>query len=88
MQIHSIQYSSHFKRAFKKLPHNLKDTVKEREDIFKKDCFDPRLGTHKCSGKLKDFWSFSITYKHRILFTFEGDGVVGFVDVDDHSVYK
>jgi len=88
MEIRSIRYSTHFRRAFKKLPSRFKKHVLEREIIFKNDCFDSRLDTHKLSGKLKGFWSFSITYKHRILFAFKDKGEVDFIDVDDHSIYK
>jgi addiction module RelE/StbE family toxin len=88
MEIRRINYSAHFKRAFKKLPHNLKQEVVEREILFKKNCFDPRFDTHKLSGKLKGYWSFSITHKHRIMFEFEDAGEVGFIDVGDHSIYR
>jgi|TARA_Y100000031_G_scaffold77498_1_gene85381 mRNA-degrading endonuclease YafQ of YafQ-DinJ toxin-antitoxin module len=88
MEIRRIRYSTHFQRAFKKLPPDLKPQIREREVLFKNNCFDPRLDTHKLTGKLKNFWSFSITYKHRILFAFEGEGEVGFIDVGDHSIYR
>ncbi|MFA5945849.1 MAG: type II toxin-antitoxin system mRNA interferase toxin, RelE/StbE family [Patescibacteria group bacterium] len=88
MKIKQISYSSHFKRAFKKLPKNLKEEVLEREISFRANCFDPKLKTHKLSGHLKEFWSFSITGSYRIMFAIESDGVVSFIDVDDHAIYS
>ncbi len=87
MKILEISYSSHFLRAFKKLPKNLRFEVAEREAMFKADCFDGRLKTHKLGGSLKEFWAFSITSAYRIMFAFESEGIVTFVDVDDHSIY-
>jgi toxin HigB-1 len=81
-------YSSHFAYAFKKLTPELKKIVAERENIFWKNIFDPRLRTHQLHGKLKGFYSFSITYKYRILFKFEDDKSITFINVGDHSIYN
>ena len=88
MQIRQINYSSHFIRALKKLPHRETELVRERLKIFQNNCFDPRLKTHKLKGKMKDYWSFSITHSHRVLFEFLGTGKAGFVDVGERSIYK
>ena len=83
-----ILYSSHFRKRFKKLDSSLLEEVSKREVQFRKDSLHPSLGTHKLSGKLKDFWSFSITRKHRILFQFISAHEAYFVDVDDHDMYR
>ena len=88
MQIKQISYSSHFLRNLKKLPKDQKEILSKRQIIFKKDCFDPRLKTHKLTGKLKDYRSFSITHSFRVLFVFQGNGKVGFIDVGGHSIYR
>lgn len=56
--------------------------------LFKENCFNPRLKTHKLKGKLNGYWSFSITYSHRGLFEFLDGDSVAFIDVGDHSIYK
>ncbi len=86
--IKKIYYSSRFLRALKNLPIELKPEVLEREAIFRKDCFDSRLKTHKLSGKYKEHWAFSIDYHYRILFRFLSDTEVIFENTDDHSIYK
>ena len=62
--------------------------VAAREKLFRADCFHPSLDTHKLSGKLKGFWSFSITRKYRVMFQFLSAHEVYFVDVDDHDLYR
>ncbi|QQS23413.1 type II toxin-antitoxin system RelE/ParE family toxin [bacterium] len=48
----------------------------------------PSLDTHKLSGELDGFWSFSINYRYRIIFEFIPDGSVRFHAVGGHEVYK
>lgn len=88
MQIKSILYEPHFKRAFKKLTPELKAALIERLPWFLAECFDPRLKTHKLSEKYKDQWSFSISYSYRVLFEFLSENQVLFIDVDDHDIYR
>jgi mRNA-degrading endonuclease YafQ of YafQ-DinJ toxin-antitoxin module len=86
--IKKIYFSSHFLRALKSLPIELKKTILEKEGTFRKDCFAPSLKTHKLSGKYKDYWSFSIGFRYRILFRFLSNDEVLFINVGDHSVYQ
>lgn len=88
MEIIHIQYSSHFQRALKRCGRDIKKYIAEREEIFKKNCFDARFKTHKLHGKLEGYWSFTLTHSHRVLFQFLTDNTVGFIDVDDHSIYQ
>lgn len=86
--IRTIIYSSHFARAAKKLPRDLREGVAAREVIFRHDCFDARLKTHKLKGRHNDKWSFSVTHAHRIVFRFLADDTAYFIDVGDHSIYQ
>ena len=88
MEIKSIVYGSRFLRAFKKLPLELRKRLAEKELIFRANCFDPRLETHKLSGKWQGYWAFSISQSHRVMFLFMENGQVGFVNAGDHSIYK
>ena len=86
--IKHIQYSSRFARSLKALSSEFKKMIEERETIFRADCFDARLKTHKLKGRLDGYWSFSLTYSHRVLFEFISKDTVGFVDVGDHAIYQ
>jgi mRNA-degrading endonuclease YafQ of YafQ-DinJ toxin-antitoxin module len=67
-----VSFSDSFKKVFNK---RIKSTEIEKEfwislEFFIIDPFDPRLKTHKLSGKLKNMWSFSIGYDLRVVFYF------------------
>ena len=83
-----IAFSSSFKRAFKKNVAgnaSLEMRFWERVELFKKNPFDPKLRTHKLSGKLKDLWSFSVEHDLRVIFSFADQTRVIFVDIGSHK---
>ncbi len=83
-----ISFSSPFKRAFKKrIKGNteLEARFWQKLEQFTVDPFDPSLKTHKLSGKLREFWSFSVSYDERVLFYFTEDEKVVFVDIGSHD---
>ncbi len=68
-----IAFSPSFKRAFKKRIAGrkpLEENIWKRVEMFKVDPHDVRLRTHKLSGELREFWSFSIDYDVRVAFQF------------------
>lgn len=88
MKISKIYYSSYFTKKVKKLTPQEKELLFEFEKRFTNNCFDPRLKTHKLSGKLENTWSCSLSYKIRILFRFEKENEINFLDVGSHDIYK
>jgi len=83
-----IYYSSKFAKEYKKLPKKIKTLAEEKEKIFRKDPFDPKLKTHKLLGKLKEYYSFSIDYQYRIIFEFNKKDIVWFHSVGTHEIYN
>lgn len=83
-----IYYSSKFAKEYRKLPKKIKSLAEKREQIFRLNPLDPRLKTHKLSGKLQEFWSFSIDYQHRIIFEFLDSKTVWFLSVGTHQIYR
>ena len=83
-----IYYSSKFATEYKKLPLKIKKIAERKEQIFRKNPFDPRLKTHKLKGNLKGFLSFSINQKYRIIFEVINSDTIWFYSVGDHSIYK
>ena len=84
-----VSFSDSFKKVFKK---RIKSTQIETEfwirlEIFINDPFGAKLKTHKLSGKLKDLWSFSIEYDHRVVFYFSKDKPkkAVFIDIGNHD---
>jgi len=72
------------KRKFRKNP-NLEKRFWERVDIFRHDPHDPRLKTHKLSGSMKDWWSFSVDYDVRVIVLFSEPNKAVFADIGTHD---
>ncbi|OGU39149.1 MAG: plasmid stabilization protein [Ignavibacteria bacterium GWB2_35_12] len=83
-----ITFYPSFIKSFKKKIKNDKSLIihfQEKLDIFKENPYDTRLKTHKLTGKLKDMYSFSISYDIRIIFSFYEKDKVIFEDVGTHD---
>jgi mRNA-degrading endonuclease YafQ of YafQ-DinJ toxin-antitoxin module len=83
-----VSFSSAFKRTFKKRikgTADLESRFWQKLEQFTINPFDPSLKTHKLSGKLKEFWSFSIGDDERVLFYFTEDEQAVFVDIGSHD---
>ena len=83
-----ITFSSSFKRAFKKRIEGRKDLEGKfwkRVEIFQSNLFDSRLRTHKLSGELKEFWSFTVEYDVRVVFQFAAKNRALFTDIGTHD---
>jgi mRNA-degrading endonuclease YafQ of YafQ-DinJ toxin-antitoxin module len=70
-----VSFSDSFKKAFRK---RIKNPIIEREfwyklGLFIESPFNPKLKTHKLSGKLKSLWSFYVDYDFRVVFYFTKD---------------
>ncbi|CCQ63450.1 type II toxin-antitoxin system YafQ family toxin [Crocosphaera watsonii] len=82
-----------FKRAFKRLVKKnpqLKDKVLGILDILEKDPFTTSLKSHKLTGNLEGYWSCSVSYNCRIIFTFSQDieseeTLIILVDIGSHD---
>ncbi|OGZ28322.1 MAG: hypothetical protein A2931_01285 [Candidatus Niyogibacteria bacterium RIFCSPLOWO2_01_FULL_45_48] len=83
-----IFYSSKFVREYEQLPVKVQDAAENRTLIFRKNLFDKRLRTHKLSGRMNRYWSFSVDYKYRIIFEFASENIIWFHSVGDHSIYQ
>jgi mRNA-degrading endonuclease YafQ of YafQ-DinJ toxin-antitoxin module len=83
-----ISYKPSFVRDFKKLPNELQEEVFDKIELFKDVKNHNKLKVHKLKGRLSEFYSFSVTYSHRIVFSFESKSDVLFFAIGDHDVYK
>ena len=83
-----IAFSNNFKRSlrklFKKHPE-IEEKFWLKLEIFQADPLNTSLKVHKLTGRMKDFQSFSITYDCRVIFYFETDTRVFFVDIGSHD---
>lgn len=83
-----IFYTSKFEKEYGRLPDKVKDLAEEKESVFRKDPFDDSLNTHKLKGRLKDYWSWSVDYRYRIIFYLKNREEAWFLSVGDHDIYR
>jgi len=83
-----IVYTKKFVSDFKKLPRKIRETAIEKEKIFKNNPHDPKLKTHKLTGKLKGNLAFSINYSYRIIFILENKNEAWFLAIGTHGIYR
>jgi addiction module RelE/StbE family toxin len=84
-----IYYSTKFAKEYKRLSTEVKKEAEKKEKLFRQDPFNPKLKTHKLTGQLKSYWSFSIDFEHRIIFEFaHKKEVVWFHSVGGHEIYR
>ncbi len=83
-----ISYSKRFTRLLKKRISSSKsfeETFFQKIEIFSHYPFHPSLKTHKLSGNLDGYWSFSIEYNLRVIFYFNEDNNAVFADIGTHD---
>jgi len=84
----NLVWDQAFKRKYKKkfsTNIDLKKNFWEAMSSFSQNPFDPKLRTHKLTGKLKGLWSFSVSYDCRVIFRFINDRDVLLIDIGNHD---
>ena len=76
-----IKYHRDFTKAYKKLPSNVKDKLKERLVLFEQDKFNPLLNNHSLKGKYLGLRSINITGDLRAIYRHDGNVAI-FVVID------
>ncbi len=74
-------------RDFLRKHPELRATIKERFEILEQNPGDPRLKTHKLTGKLKGFLAASVTFEYRIVFRVGKDTIFLFAIGSHEEVY-
>jgi mRNA-degrading endonuclease YafQ of YafQ-DinJ toxin-antitoxin module len=83
-----IHYKPSFLRDFKKLSRQAQLDAKEKIALFRDTKNHEQLQVHKLRDRLKECYSFSVTYSHRIVFTYKDKSTIIFLPIGDHDVYK
>lgn len=84
-----IKYTKPFLKQFKKLTPTIQSKAKSSIKKFEKNPKDKSLRAHKLSGELKDFYSFSVDYKFRIVFEInKKTKEVNLLKIGNHGVYE
>jgi len=83
-----IIWDASFKRKYKKLKKSEPDVISlfwNQLELFTVNPFSPALKTHKLSGRLKNYWAFSINYSYRVTFRFIDDNNVLLIEIGTHD---
>jgi addiction module RelE/StbE family toxin len=83
-----ILYKASFVRSYDKLEPELKAEVKEKIELLKSRTNHQALKVHKLQGELKSYYSFSVNYKYRIVFSFINKEEIALLGIGDHDVYR
>lgn len=83
-----VVYKPQFIRQFRKFPLDIQDEITRKIDLFR----DPRnhrmLKVHKLHGPLSGRSSFSVDFRHRIVFRYVSKDEVVLLVVGDHAIYR
>lgn len=83
-----VAYKATFIRQFDNLDVSLQEEVLEKIEQFKNPVNHLQLKVHKLHGQLKDFYSFSVNYRFRIVFEYLSSNEMVLLAVGDHEVYR
>lgn len=84
----NVIYPPSFIRKFNRLESALQKEVLQKVELFRNKDNHKILEVHKLHGKFKDYFSFSINYKFRIVFRYVSKNEVMFADIGGHEIYK
>ncbi len=82
-----IEISKPCKKSIHKLFHKnpkLKPIFRKTFAKLLEDPFTPSLKTHKLKGRLKNFWSCSVTFEIRLVFQIEPEAII-LIDIGFHD---
>ena len=84
-----VAYKPVFIRQLKKLPRPLREEALEKIELFKDPERHSMLKVHKLHGELRDYFSFSVNYRYRIIFQWEVRNKSAILlAIGDHVVYE
>lgn len=86
--MYKIFYKPSFIKQYDKLEEGLKEEVREKIELLRNKENHQKLKAHKLHGDLSGRWSFSVTYKIRIVFVFNKGKELDLLAIGDHDVYK
>ncbi len=84
----SIVYKPSFVRAYKKLPSDVREEVRDAIALFQEDPEHSSLRVHELTGRLQGRWSLSVNFAYRIIFLYQKGEKATLLTVGDHSIYR
>ena len=82
-----ITYSERFQKHYKKLSADEKTQIRKKLDVFADNPLHPSLRTKRIKGT-DGLFEFSVNMDIRVVWFYEGDSLVAFVDIGHHDILK
>lgn len=82
-----ITYSDRFKKHYKKLSADEKSQFRRKLVIFADNPLHPSLRTKRIKGT-DSLFEFSVNMNIRVIWFYEGESLVAFVDIGHHDILK
>lgn len=82
-----VAYTRAFFKRLRKYEDSFQEMVHEKIEEFKDTENHRRLRVHKLHGSFSGSFSFSITYKTRIVFEYLSKTEVVLLSIGDHDIY-
>lgn len=81
----TIQYTSKFKKHYKKLPLKIQRQFDSRLTLLLENPNNPQLRMHPLKGTYSGYWSMNITGDFRALYLKKGKKIIIFALIGTHS---
>ena len=82
-----ITYSDRFKRHYRSLSDQEKRQFQAKLHLFADNPLHPSLRTKRIQGT-EDLFEFSVNMDIRVIWFYEGNALVAFVDIGHHDVLR
>ncbi|OGZ15703.1 MAG: hypothetical protein A3J08_01490 [Candidatus Lloydbacteria bacterium RIFCSPLOWO2_02_FULL_51_11] len=82
-----VLFKPTFVRQFDKLESVLQEEVEEKIELLKDKENHKLLKIHKLHGRLAKWYSFSVNYRIRIIFSYLSKQEIVLLAIGDHEVY-
>jgi len=84
-----FKHEESFKKSFSKLPKAIQEKFFSKMELFIAHKNHPSLNLEKLEPKILNKWSMRVDKNYRVIFEFEGNNTVLFIDVGRHeNIYK
>ena len=80
-----IQYTSKFKKQYKKLPQKFQNQFDKRLRLFLVDPTNSTLRVHPLKGSFRGYWSMNVNGDFRALYLRRGEEIIIFALIGTHS---
>ena len=86
--MYQISVKPSFVRQVKHLDEESAGLLKKKIRLLQNREHHQALKVHKLHGKFSNYYSFSLSYKMRVVFTFQSKDEIVLYYVGDHDIYK